>query len=74
MNQLFRQGIAPSTWHEYKGGFNNYRHFCLMSNQQLFPVSEDKLLYLVTHFKAEHWLNGKIKSYRVIQFSSIIYG
>ena len=49
MNQLFRQGIAPSTWHVYKGGFNHYRHFCLMSNQQLFPVSEVKLLYLVTH-------------------------
>ena len=62
MNQLFRQGIAPSTCHLYKGGFNHYRHFCLMSIQQLFHVSEAKLLYLVTHL-SRTLAYGKIKSY-----------
>ena len=62
MNKLFRQGIAPSTWHVYKGGFNHYRHLCLMSNQQLFPVSEAKLLYFVTHLKG----NERLKNYQLI--------
>ena len=74
MNQLFRQGIAPSTWHVYKGGFSHYQHFCLMSNQQLFPVSEEKLLYLVTHL-SRTLAYGTIKSYLCgIQFTSITYG
>ena len=63
MDQLFKDGLAPSTQRAYEAGKRRYRSFCADVGQPPLPATEQSLCRFVAKLEGDGLAHSTIKSY-----------